>query len=271
MSKKLDGPKIVFFDLETLPDLLQALRVWPSMSDWHGKTMKATINSIICFGYRTESMKKAKVIRAWDFPERWNKDVNDDFEICKAAYEILKDADVIVTQNGRKFDLPFLQTRLAKYRHPDGRPIFPPLPKIIHVDTKVEAKKHFFLYDNSLNTMGYFLLEREKMKHDGWAMWVDVYFRKQKAMDTMSRYCGIDVDVLKGVFDRMRPYITILPNMNMWRAEKMNCPACGSLNIQKRGFRTTKTKVVQRLQCNEDSCGAWSSVGLRDPFPKGGA
>ena len=107
-------PKIVIFDLETLPNLPEALKVWPQLSSFPGRTLKATVSSIICFGYKVvDQDMKAKCLNAWDWPE-WEVDVNNDRALLEMAYEILHDADAVVTHNGKRFDWRHIQTRLKK-------------------------------------------------------------------------------------------------------------------------------------------------------------
>jgi len=96
-------PKIVAFDLETIPNLREALTVWPQLSNYPGQTLKASINSIVCFGWKILGEPEAQVISAWDFPS-WLHDVNDDRELLRFAFDMLKDADGVITQNGKAFD-----------------------------------------------------------------------------------------------------------------------------------------------------------------------
>ena len=84
-----------------------------------------------------------------------------------AAY-ILKDADAIVTFNGKKFDWKFLQTRLLKHGHKL-------MTKIVHIDLYQECRSNLFLYRNNLNTISQVVNGKEKMKHSGWDLWVDVH------------------------------------------------------------------------------------------------
>ena len=133
-------PKIVFWDLEICRYKEMPTRKWFGMSQFYGRTMNADINSIVCFGWKVLGEKKAHCINAWDFPA-WSEDVNDDGELVAAAYEILKDADGIVTHYGKKFDLPFLNTRLMFHG-------FPPLPVGPHIDTKTVASRKLKLFSN---------------------------------------------------------------------------------------------------------------------------
>jgi len=240
-------PRIILFDLETLPDMKEVMEIFPSLSNYPGLTMKASINSIICVGWKVYGEKKTNCISAWDYPKRWAKDVNDDYEVVKAAYDILIEADAVVTHNGKRFDWKFFQTRLLYHG-------FAPLPKIVHIDTCSESKRHLLSFNNSLKILSKLLTGSKKMENGGWKLWVDVMARDLKAQDRMRRYCMQDVRVLEKLFKRLLPLIKTLPNHNLFSGETHSCPACGSFKTQKRGHRITKTRRYQRYQCQ--SCGS---------------
>jgi DNA polymerase elongation subunit (family B) len=255
----MSGPRIVLYDLETLPNLPEALKVWTQLSNYPGQTLKASITSIICAGWKVLGSKKVECINAWDFPE-WKKDVNDDGPLCRAIYDVLKDADCVVTHNGSRFDWPFLQTRLL-YHGLDS------LPKIHHVDTCKEAKRHLKVFNNRLNTIADFLTDTKKMEHEGWDLWVKVHSRDPKAMRTMEAYCKKDVLVLEEVFKRLRPLIKSLPNQNLFNPLKAKaCPNCGSSRLQSRGKLLTQTRMYNRYHCQD--CGAWSRTDANDEAPR---
>lgn len=242
-------PKIVLIDIETLPDLQAVMKVIPGLSAYPGLTLKASINSVICFGYKIFGDQKAHCINAWDFPN-WDKDVNDDYEICKRAQEIIDTADAVVTHNGKSFDWKFLQTRLMKHG-------LPPLPKILHIDTKSECKKHLYLFNNRLQTAAQFLTSEEKLENGGWDLWVKVLNRHKPSMKLMTEYCKQDVITLEAVFKKLRPLISNIPNYNLFSPIDADlCPQCGSTRIKKDGIRVTKTAIKQRMRCRD--CGSLS-------------
>jgi DNA polymerase elongation subunit (family B) len=237
----------------------EAMKVWPRLSNYPGLTLKATISSIICFGYKELGDKKAKCKNAWDF-DRWVKDVNDDYDLVKFAFETLQHADVVVTQNGKAFDWKFLQTRLLYHK-------LPPLPKIQHIDTKLLAKRNLYLFSNSLEIMAKFLTNTEKMDNGGWDLWVKVSNKDPNALKVMSKYCKQDVEALEAVFNRLRPFVSEMPNYNLFRRDAAQaCPNCGSFGLKKDGTRAFKTKIVQRLRCNE--CGTSMQESIKDKYPK---
>lgn len=252
-------PHIIVWDLETLPNLPEALKAWPNLSNFPGQTLRASITSIICAGWKVLGSEETNCICAWDYPG-WTDNVNDDEEVCKAIYAVLRDADCVVTHNGKKFDWKFLQTRLRFHG-------LPPLPTIHHVDTCSEAKKHLFVLNNRLNTIARFLTEKEKLDHEGWDLWVKVHGRDLQAMQKMREYCVQDVIVLEEVFRSLKPLIKTLPNANLFEPAKVNvCPNCGSTRLLSNGRRYTTTKIYKRYICGD--CNRWSHTDIKDQVPR---
>lgn len=255
----MNEPRIVLFDLESLPDLDEAMKKFPQLSNYPGLTLKADINSIICFGYKIVGEKQVHCINAWDFPT-WKKDVNDDRALIKAAIEILKDADAIVTHNGKRFDEKFLRTRMLIHK-------MNPLPKIPHVDTCAIARSNLYLFNNKLDTLGDRIVNERKLENGGWDLWVKVRKREPKAMKLMEDYCKQDVALLSKVFESVKHLAKNIPNYNLFTAGlKPVCPSCGGTRLQSRGKQLTKTRVYNRYQCQD--CASWSQSNLSGKNPR---
>jgi uncharacterized protein YprB with RNaseH-like and TPR domain len=245
----MSKPKIVIFDLETLADYEEVKKVFFQLSNYPGLTMKATHNTIISFGYKILGEKQAHCKNAWDFPKSWKRNVNDDKAICQFAYDILHDADAVITHNGIRFDWKFLQSRLLINK-------LPVLPKIAHIDTCNVAKSNLFFFNNRLNTLARALTAETKLENGGQDLWTRVAERDTKACKLMSDYCKQDVVTLEAVFEVLKPFIKNLPNRNLFDGTGESCPTCGSHKLQKRGFILSKAKRTQRFQCQD--CGSWS-------------
>jgi len=240
-------PKVVIFDLETLPNLQEALKVWPQLSNYPGLTLRASINTIACAGWKIYGEEKTHCIHAWDYPS-WQEDVNDDYCLVKDLYEVLKDADAVITHNGAKFDWKFLQTRLMFHK-------ISLLPSIAHIDTKQLASRNLFSFNNKLDTLGEWMVGDRKLENGGWQLWVDVHSRKKSAMKLMSEYCMQDVDLLEKVYKRLIPFVKNHPNMNLWVKDRVRvCPNCGHNKLSSRGWRYSKTGKFRRYVCR--NCGS---------------
>lgn len=251
-------PKIIIWDLETLSNLTEVMKFMPRMYEYC--TLRASLSTIICFGYKQLGWKNSKCINAWDFPN-WQKDVNDDYEICSAAYDILKDADAIVTHNGKNFDYKFLNARLVYHG-------LPTLPRMPHVDTCQVSRKKLFLASNRLNDLAKFLSVEQKLDNGGWDLWVKVLNRDKPSMDLMTRYCKQDVQVLEKVFLRLRGVCDDLPNHNLFKKDQKRCPKCGASRIKKHGKYLTKTKSYQRYLCMP--CGSTFRTDAKDKIAVNG-
>lgn len=211
--------------------------------------MKATITTIICAGWKELGKKRVHCINAWDFPE-WQKDINNDKKVCEAIYEVLKDADAVITHNGIRFDWKHLQTRLMV----NG---FPPLPKVKHIDTCKVARANLLSFNNRLGYLGEWLVKDSKLENGGWELWVKVSKRIKKAQKLMTRYCKQDVELLEKVFIKLRPFIKNLPNQNIDKStQKMIdgvevCPTCSSTDVIKNGWAYTASTKYPRFFCKQ--------------------
>lgn len=231
-------------------------KIFFSVGDYPGRTLKASINSIICFGWKVLGDPGANCINAWG-ESSWRKDINDDYAVCSQARKILMSADAIVTHNGKRFDLPFLNSRLMI--HGLGT-----LPKIPHIDTCAVAKRNLFMYSNSLGELAKLLGVKEKIQTSGKDLWSRVAEKERKAMDEMTRYCKGDVLALEGVYGKLLQLTQGLPNYNLFKqdADPSCCPKCGSKKLKKSGTKTLVTRRVQQLRC--DNCGGWCYATLAE-------
>lgn len=253
------SPRIIIFDIETLPHLQEALKVWPQLSQWPGKTLKATISTIVCAAYKIHGQKSTEIIKAWDFSS-WADDVNDDKNLCLELRKVLSTADCIVTQNGRKFDWKFLQTRFLYHK-------IPPLPDIPHVDIRLLASRNLLSFNNRLGYMSRWLFSDTKLPHEGWDLWCGVYERREKCMAKMAKYCIKDVQLTDKIFKVYKPFAKNIPNYNLYiRGKKPICPSCGSTRLKSNGYRFTKTSAYKRLICTD--CQSWSRLDAKGLNPR---
>lgn len=256
----MSGPRVIVFDLETAPDMIEAFKVWPQLSRDYGQTFKAQVQSVLVFGWRVVGSTEGGTICVWDFPDWQN--INDDLRVLEAARGILETADALVTQNGKRFDFPFLQTRLLK------RGLEPLDKQTAHVDTKTVMSGNLSLISNSLENAGRYLLGEGKMENGGWDLWVKVVLERDPAsMQLMRDYCAKDVELTERLYLKLRP-LSKGPNHNLFSPMKeKSCPHCGSSRLKSEGKRYTQTKAYRRYICMD--CHGWSRTDLKDEVPRG--
>lgn len=169
--------------------------------------------------------------------------------MLKDIYNLLEEADVVVTYNGDRFDLPVLNMEFLLQGWT------PPAP-YKSVDLLKTMKKRF---RGSSNKLDYWLKRLgldQKSKHRGHQMWLDCMNGDKAAFEEMSQYNRDDVDRTEQLFQKIRPWIVNLPNLATVSEDGFACPACGSKHLHNRGTRTTKTHTYERYRCVD--CGHWS-------------
>jgi len=267
----MSKPKILYFDLETLPIPDRVIEILPSIGNWPGRTMAADINSILCFGYKWEGQKKAKSINAWDFSRTWKVNRNNDIPLLKEALPILLQADQIVTFNGIKFDEKFFKTRVlsARAQTKDKETFILP-PNIHHVDVMRSIKRHTKLYSNRLKDVNKFFNVMEKGSAGGWDVWARIAngTYTNRDLKDMDKYCKTDVDSMVELYKETMPlHGPRVINHNVF-VDKDNpvCPNCGSHNLKSNGRRHTSAHSYTRLICGD--CGTWSRTDLKGRKPR---
>lgn len=166
-------------------------------------------------------------------------------EMIKQAHRLISEADAVVTYHGNGFDLPKLQGEFLLAG-------LPPPPPVTSIDVLKTVKKLGF-QSNKLAFVGPLLKVGEKVKHEGFELWRKVQDGDSAAQNRMQKYCIGDVKLLERVYMHLRAFIKDHPHLG--DVASGACGACDSLRLQKRGFRRTKSYLIQRLQCQE--CGSW--------------
>ncbi len=173
-------------------------------------------------------------------------------KMLKGIWNLLDEADVVITQNGVRFDSKKLNARFIK--HDMGKP-----SSYKHFDTLKVARKHFAFTSFKLEYMAKFLdvpfKKLTQRKYAGQELWNECMSQNHEAWEEMKRYNIRDVDVLEGVYNRLAPYDgdeTI--NFNIFKDNPTDYECkCGSKVRIKYGFAFAKTTKYQRFKCK--GCG----------------
>ena len=172
----------------------------------------------------------------------------------KRLHELLDEADIVVTYNGKTFDLPHINREFILFG------LLPPAP-YGHVDLYQVVRSKFRFQSGKLAWVVQALELDRKMDTGGFDLWVQVLAGVPKARRTMLRYNAKDVKITEQLYTELRPWITTGPNVALIDGTTHACPRCASTDVQKRGVQRTSVSTFQRYQCND--CGAWSRSGKR--------
>ena len=235
--------KILVLDVETKPAIAY---VWRAYDENIGPDQIIDNGGIICYAGKFIGEKHVQFDADWEHPN--TPQGRKDF--LTGLWELLREADAVITYNGDRFDLTKIQGEFALSRLP---PMVPPTS----IDVLKTVKK-LGLFMNRLAFVGPLFEVGAKVKHEGFNLWKAVMNGDPKAQAKMRKYNIQDIVVLERLYLRLRPFIKNHPHLG---DDAHECGACGSNHVQKRGFRRTKFFKVQRIQCQD--CGAWSE-GARE-------
>lgn len=169
----------------------------------------------------------------------------NDKPIVEALIELTEEADATVAHYGERFDKRFLYTRAMMHG------LAPP-PPVKLIDTWKYARNNLALTSNRLETLASMLGTGNQKYKLPLEVWQIASHGHTPTLDKMVKYCKNDVLTLEDVYLRMRPLI----NDHPYAVELIGtCPACGSVDIQSRGFRRTRCFKIQRQHCT--NCGSW--------------
>ena len=238
----MSKPKILTLDIETAP-----LKVynWSLWQDSTSVNMIADEWRILAISWKWLG-KAAQYIDC--------RKSKTDAPLLKMVWYLLDKADIVVTQNGKSFDIKKINARLIA----EG---YGPYSPIRQIDTKEVAHKHFGFTSNKLEWLGTNIAKTPKSSHKkfpGFELWAECLKGNVKAWNEMRKYNIQDVIATEKLYLKMRPWIEGHPNLATYSTTGTNveCPKCGSASIQRRGTATTQTGSYPRLHCT--ACGGWS-------------
>ena len=243
--KTQKGPKILIFDIETSPLLVHTWSLWGDMSigvnqlkeDWQ------------VLSWSAKWLHEKKVMYR---DQRKAKKITNDKELIKEIWNLLDEADIVITQNGKKFDVRKLNAKFVENK------LGPPSP-FKHIDTRMLAKAKFDLPSYSLEYMTKKfckIKKRKSRKFIGHDLWNECMAGNIKAWKEMELYNKTDVLALEELYHFFKGWDDSI-NMNLYNdGETEVCNSCGHHDLEKRGFAYTASGKFQIHRCK--SCGHYN-------------
>src|SRR5271166_754309 len=146
MSKKSDGPKILFIDIETSPLISYTWGIWDQnialnqiYKDWN----------IIAWAAKWQDSSEIMYM-----DQRKGINEKNEKKLLQEMWKLMDEADIIVGQNSKKFDTKKLNSKFLLHK-------MQPPSSYKQIDTLQLAKKHFSMTSNKLE----FLSDKLNIKY----------------------------------------------------------------------------------------------------------
>jgi hypothetical protein len=243
-KEELEQPKVLILDIETSPILSYVWGLWNNNvglnqihTDWH----------VLSWAAKWLGAPESEVMYE---DQRNAKNIEDDSQILKKMWKLLDEAEVVITQNGVKFDIKKLNSRFIM----NG---FQPPSSFKNIDTLRLAKRHFGFTSNKLEYLTDKLCTKYKKsghaKFSGFSLWRECLAGNKEAWNEMKEYNILDILSLEELYYKMIPWDSSV-NFNLYHDEDIHVCKCGSLEFVKSGFYYTSVGKYQKHKCKK--CGA---------------
>jgi hypothetical protein len=236
-----DAPKILFLDIETLPNIGFCWGKWDqNILSFKQQTCIATFSA-----KWSDGNVFAKMLPDY---KGYKTGSYDDKALVADLWKLLDEADITIAHNGKDFDFRVIAGRFLFHG------LKPPSPYKI-VDTKLISKRVARFNSNALNDLGQLFGFGKKIKTD-FDLWLGCINGNMDCWRRMVKYNKQDVVLLEKVYQRFLPFIIDHPNRGLITGKERACPKCGSTKLKSWGLSHNSTRSYRKLRCL--NCGGWT-------------
>ncbi|QGH73810.1 DNA polymerase II [Vibrio phage vB_VhaM_VH-8] len=193
----------------------------------------------------------------------------NDLAVVVKMIEMINSCDVLVSYNGKRFDLKLLNTRAIYWG-------LPPIAAKKHVDLFEQAKKSFKFPSNSMQNVSKYLGLEGKLATGGTLLWercanFDDKEVCNEAIIEMETYNRQDIEATRDLHKRLQGWGKNTPNIGTIAKSKdgvegLRCTHCGSSDVSKimidgvakQGY--TSVSSFDLYRCGESNCRGVSRV-----------
>lgn len=245
ISLKSHLPKVLVFDLENSPLRSYTWGLWQQNV---GLNMIHTEWFLLSYAAKWLGSPEDSIYYG-DLRGIVNEE--DDKILLDAMWKLLDEADVVITQNGKKFDSKKINARFIMNGYK------PPSP-YKHIDTLQIAKAVFGFTSNKLEWMTDKLCTKyKKQKHSkfsGFELWSEMLKDNIDAWNECEVYNKYDVLSLEELYLKLAAWDKTHPNFNLYSNTDEHVCRCGSRAVVEDGYAYTGVSKFQKYRCLD--CGA---------------
>lgn len=240
-------PKILVLDIETSYMEVKSWRTG-DQTIRHGQILKDWCILAFCAKWleeKTEVYNKSRKPKLIYMDMRARK---SDAPLMRKLWKILDSADMVITKNGKRFDIPKINARFLLNGIEDAP------SEYAHRDVEQMSRSKFAFSSHSLDYLSQNLNKRyKKLDHDafpGEKLWDECLAGNMKAWDAMREYNVHDVLATEELYHILLPYGAPHNVQSFTNSTSFGCPN-GHSDYKRNGVRrnpNTGTQT-QRYQC----------------------
>jgi DNA polymerase elongation subunit (family B) len=233
-------PRILTLDIETSP--MEVLHFGKLYDVTLRKENIIRPTEMMCFAAKWYGEKKVMYYSTFH---------NGTDAMLHALWDLLDECDILITYNGKRFDVPHMNRELLEAG-------FQPPSPYRNVDLYQTVKSQFLFESSSLEFVSQRIAIGAKIKHAGMPLWRGCMRDEEESWTKMRRYNRQDVLLTEKLYTRLRPWVPRHPSLAAYTASGTVaiCPACGSDDLRREGYTQTQVSIYQRYRCR--ACGKWS-------------
>ena len=240
VNQALVKPNVLVLDIETAPLLVRTWGLWKQ-----NISTEAIVRDWFMLTWAVKWLYEPDYYSGKLTPKEARN--GDDKRIAKEIWPFVEKADIIIAHNGRRFDMPRLNTRFILAG------LGPPAP-YAQIDTLDVARRNFAFSSNKLDYINK-LFQIDRKISTGFKLWNLCCEGDEESLDHMESYNINDVGILEEHYSIVRPWIKSHPNMGLFvEGDGAKCPTCGSIKIK--WLDKFYTTSVNKYSCFRCECGA---------------
>jgi uncharacterized protein YprB with RNaseH-like and TPR domain len=194
--------KILLIDLESAPN---TAHLWGLFNQNVGLPQLMESSYVLCFAAKW--LGERDMIWERSYGKRRKG-------MLRKVYRLLDKADIIITYNGSRFDLPTLNKEFIIHHIPQPSPYQ-------QMDLLKVVRGRFRFTSNKLDYICQTLGLGRKTRHQGHDLWVGCMNGDEKCWAKMEQYNRQDVRIMEKLYRRLLPWIKTHPSKSMRKVADM--------------------------------------------------
>ena len=184
----MNKPKMLILDIETKPAIAY---VWRLFKENIPNDRLKEPHGILCVGCKWVGEDEVMMFSDWEHGQRG---------MLENVLELLNEANAIITYNGKKFDMQHLMSAFIENELPAPAPV-------THIDLFQFVRNNTKFISKKLDYVAQRLGVGQKVKHQGFSLWIEVMNGDRDAQQKMEEYCKGDVVLTERVYEKLKGYI----------------------------------------------------------------